>query len=867
MALDTYREKRSPDRTPEPFGAPAKTRQTDGGLYVVQKHAARQLHYDFRLEMEGVLRSWAIPKGPSMDPAQKHLAVMVEDHPLDYGGFEGVIPAGNYGAGAVIVWDRGTYRAVSPPGDVARSIRAGKVDIELHGFKLHGAFTMVRTRGMAKRGSSDKENWLLIKKRDEWARDEDLLATRPRSVLSGLTVEEMAASADLNAEMVREVEKLKPPKLASPPVPKSFPLNLARLHEEAFDGPAWLFEIKYDGVRALAIRDGGEVRLYGRSGSEITRRYPEVTLALNSLPFDRFVMDGEIGILDANGRASFQMLQRRISITDDAEINRLAIAQPATCLMFDLLAAGGYDLRGVPLEQRKSILARLLRGDAILRYCDHVVERGREFYEAAARAGLEGIVAKRRESKYAGQRTGDWLKIKCPRIGRFVIGGWTDPAGSRSGFGALLLGQYEDDAGLRFVGRAGTGFDSKLLTSISRRLKSIAAGEAPFRHPRAGEPTVPRGAHFCRPELVCEVRYGEWTDDGVLRHPAFLRIVEDADPQRCRLEYPGAEPEQQSQPSADEPRAESKPRAPARKAVSAQKTQRAFQITNPKKIFWPDEGYTKADLVDYYLTIAPWMLPYLKDRPVVLTRYPDGIKGKNFFQKDAPAFAPAWIRREKIYSHDTRRYISYFILESAEAIAYMANMGVIPIHIWSSRAPHLEHPDWLLFDIDSKESNTAKAIRVAHEIRAVLEEIGLRPSVKTSGQMGIHVLAGLEPHYTYEHARQFSELVAQAVVKRIPEHATLARPGSRQGRAYIDYLQLGQGKTIAAPFAVRPWPGAPVSAPLDWDELTPKLDPGKFNIKTMPGRMEQLGRDPFRDILQDRQHLEPSLKKLEKLLA
>jgi bifunctional non-homologous end joining protein LigD len=863
MALDIYHKKRSPERTPEPFGpAPRTRRQTDGGLYVVQKHAARRLHYDFRLEMEGVLRSWAVPKGPSMDPAQKHLAVMVEDHPLDYGGFEGSIPAGNYGAGAVILWDRGMYRAVSPPGDIARSIRDGKVDIELHGFKLHGAFTMVRTRGMAKGGSSDKENWLLIKKRDAWAGGEDPLAVRPRSVLSGLTIEEMAASAELNAEVVREVERLEPPRLNWPPNPKAFPLSLARLHQEPFDSAAWLFEIKYDGVRAIAIRDGGPVRLFGRSGSEITRRYPEVSQALDSLPFERFVMDGEITILDPDGRASFQMLQRRIGITDDAEINRLAIAQPATCFMFDLLSCAGYDLRGVPLERRKSILARLVRGDAILRYCDQVVERGREFYQAAAQAGVEGIVAKRRESKYAGRRTGDWLKIKCPRSGRFVIGGWTNAAGSRSGFGALLLGQYEDDDSLRFVGRVGTGFDNDLLTSLSRRLKSIAVERSPFRRSHAGEPVPPRGAHFCGPELVCKVRYVEWTGGGVLRHPAFVHLVEDADPSACRLEYPAAE----AAPAADPPRGGSKRPAPKAKAT-AQRNQRTFQITNPKKIFWPEEGYTKAELVEYYLTIAPWMLPYLKDRPVVLTRYPDGIKGKSFFQKDAPAFAPAWIRREKVYSRDSERWISYFILESAEAIAYMANLGVIPIHIWSSSVPHLERPDWLLFDIDSKESTTAKAIRVAHEVRAVLGEIGLRPCVKTSGQMGIHVLVGLATNYTYENARMFAELVARAVVMRIPEHATLARPGSRQGRAYIDYLQLGHGKTIAAPFAVRPWPGAPVSAPLEWEELTAKLDPRKFNIRTMPSRMERLGGDPFRDVLVDRQALEPSLKKLEKMLA
>jgi bifunctional non-homologous end joining protein LigD len=864
MALDTYREKRSPDRTPEPFGPPGASRRIDGGLFVIQKHSARRLHYDFRLEMEGVLRSWAVPKGPSLDPTQKHLAVMVEDHPLDYGSFEGVIPPGNYGAGSVIVWDRGCYRALSPPGDIARSIRDGKVDIELHGFKLHGAFTLVRTRGKPRqRGPSDKENWLLIKKRDEWISTDDLEIMRPRSVLSGLTVEEMAASGELAAEIDREAAQLKAPRLLVPPSVKSFPLTLARLHGEAFDSTAWLFEIKYDGVRAIAIRDGGEVRLYGRSGAEITTRYPEVTLAMNRLPFERFVVDGEIVVLDEFGKASFQMLQRRISIANATEIERLAIEQPATCYAFDLLSVAGYDLRGIALENRKGLLARMMRGDGILRYCDHVVEHGREFYALAVEAGLEGIIAKRRDSKYSGHRTGDWLKVKCPRLGRFVIGGWTDPAGSRSGFGALLLGQYEDDDRLRFVGRAGTGFDGGSLTSISRRIKSIAIDRSPFRPHRAGEPTVPRGAHFCRPELVCEVRYAEWTEGGVLRHPAFIRLLDDADPKECRLEYTPTEEEQRRR----KPQSPSTPRVTAGKDIAPERAQHTFQITHPEKIFWPEEGYTKGDLISYYLAVAHWMLPYLKDRPVVLTRYPDGFKGKSFYQKDAPSFAPSWIRREKIYSRDAHRWISYFILESVEAIAYMANMGVIPIHIWASRVPHLENPDWLLFDIDSKESTTVAAIRVANEVGAVLREIGMRPYIKTSGQMGIHAMVGLETNYTYKHARMFSELVARVVVKRMPEHATLARPGTRRGRAYIDYLQLGHGKTIAAPFAVRPWPGAPVSAPLTWDELKPNLDPRKFTIKTMPARMERLGQDPFLGVLQDRQRLEPPLKKLEQMLA
>ncbi len=873
--LRRYREKRSAERTPEPFGTgPLRAGPRGSGMFVVQKHAARALHYDFRLEMEGVLRSWAIPKGPSMNPADKRLAVMVEDHPIEYGDFEGAIPEGNYGAGSVIVWDRGQYSILDPPGgDAAQAVRDGKLDLEIRGYKLRGAFTLVRTRYAPRGGGSGKQQWLLIKKRDPFANDEGVTEKHPRSVLSGLTIEEMADSSALAQSILAEVAQLRAPRIAKGPSFDAFPLTLAKVANDPFDGDQWLFEIKYDGVRALAIRtasgaDRSHTRIFGRSGIEITARYPEVALAFDALPFDQFVIDGEIVALGDDGRPSFQLLQRRMHLNDAREARRLSLSLPVFDFVFDLLGLDGFDLRGVELETRKALLARLVRGEGPLRYSDHIVAHGRDFYAAAAEAKLEGILAKRRKSPYAGKRTGDWLKIKCPVTGRFVVGGYTDPEGARSHFGALLVGQYDDDGALRFVTRVGTGFSDATLRDLAAKMRSRARPTSPFRRPRAGEVALPRRVHFCEPELVCDVRYAEMTDEGGLRHPSFVGLVEGVDPRECRFEgraraiesAPIAQPDDGT--GGDSPTADDPP--PSGRLPNA----RSFTVTHPDKVFWPAEGYTKADLVAYYLAIAPWMLPYLKDRPVMMVRYPDGIGGKNFYQKDAPGFAPEWIRTEKIYSEDSKREIAYFVIESAEALGYVANLGTIPIHIWSSRIGHLERPDWLLFDLDPKGSTTEKAVGVARELAVVLRKLGLRPYCKTSGQMGLHVVVGLRLEYTYEQARSFSELVARLLVSRVPELATIDRNvASRKGRVYVDYLQLGHGKTIAAPFAVRPIPGAPVSAPIEIDQLTPDLDPLAFNIKTMPGRMKRLGRDPFAGALNDPQSLELALPALERELA
>ena len=847
-----------------------------GGIFVIQQHDARRMHFDFRMEMDGVLRSWAVPKGPALNPAEKRLAMMVEDHPLDYGDFEGIIPEGNYGAGSVIVWDRGTYTMTDPvTGTPAEAVDKGKIDFTLSGYKLHGSFTLVRTNPRNATRAGEKQQWLLIKKRDGFADTEDVLEKHPRSVLSGLTVAEMEDSSRVARVLTETLAKLKAPRLKQKLELRSFPLMLAKLTEHQVDGDKWLFELKYDGVRALAIRDGEHTRLFARSGREITARYPEVTLAFNSLPFERFVMDGEIVALDEKGHPSFQLLQRRMHVDDRHQVARLSFSVPVHLMLFDILAFDDFDLRDLPLEQRKDLLSQLIRGDGPLRYCEHVVGHGEAFYEEVAKAGLEGIIVKRRDAPYRGTRSGDWLKIKCPLVRNFVIGGYTNPEGTRTHFGALLMGMYDDNGELRFMDKVGTGFNRAMLEKIHGLLEPLKRSSSPFRKPKPEEPTPPRDAHFTEPKLVCEVRFGEFTNHGGVRHASFLRLMSDVDPHDCRFEMID---ESESSSIATDGEDLSEPGSAIREAAaptgpdgSNQKQaddSRKVVTTHPEKIFWPKEGYTKGEMVDYYRAISKWMLPYLADRPVMLTRFPDGIAGKSFYQKDAPAFAPRWLRLEKIYSEDADREISYFIIDSEEALAYVANLAAITIHIWSSRTVHLERPDWLLFDIDPKGSTTPNAVIVANEVAKTLRDLGMRPYLKTSGQMGLHVVVGLKPKYTYEQAKMFSELVGRLVVAKIPEVATLNRnPSTRKGKVYIDYLQLGHGKTIAAPFSLRAQDGAPASAPLKWTEARTDLDPREFNIKTLPERMKRLGSDPFLGALTDQMTLEEALPVLEKEVA
>ena len=824
--LEAYRKKRDPDRTPEPFGrgvAPAGPPR-----FVVQQHSARNMHFDLRLEMEGVLKSWAVPKGPSVRAEEKRLAVHVEDHPMEYANFEGVIPAGNYGAGSVIVWDRGTYGSFKPE-DLREQYVRGKLELELFGHKLAGRWTLVRM-------SKSEKDWLLLKKLDGAAADVDALERWPRSVICGLTVEEMRDVDAWLAGLREHVAALGAPRgdLRAAKVEHM----LATLVERPFSRAGWVFEIKYDGVRVVAEKRGEEVRMFGRSGEDITARYPEIADALRAHVVEQCVLDGEIVAFDASGRPSFGKLQKRMLLTKPRDIAAAMARVPVRAVLFDCLALEGHDLRALPLLARKDCLARILPPAGIVQASEHIDEQGEPFYEAASEMGLEGIVGKRADSRYVGKRSADWVKLKCQKRQEFVIGGYTDPKGGGH-FGALHVGVYADGA-LRHVTRVGGGVAGALHDELWRELQSLVRTDSPF-----GE-SGPKGRdnHWVEPRLVCEVRFTEWTADGGLRHPILIGLRTDRKPDDVRREDGTDDTADVVTPGASDGGAV---------AIGAERTPepepREVRLSNLKKAFWPADGYTKGDLVGYYDAVAPLMLPYLRDRPAVLTRYPDGIGGKSFFQKDAPVYVPDWMRTETVYAKDTERDISFFVIDDAESLRYVANMGTIPIHMWSARAGSLERPDWLVIDFDPKGAPFAHVVEMALVLRRLLDDLGLPGYPKTSGATGLHVLIPLGRRYTHEESKTFARLLATMVQHEKPDISTLARPlHARAGKVYVDWGQNGHGVTIVAPYSLRPLPGAPASCPLLWSEVNGKLDPAHFNLRSLPKRFASMT-DPLAPVL------------------
>jgi len=861
-SLETYRRKRDPERTLEPFGAGAPVPALDapaapvsvasGGpvaRFVVQQHWARNLHCDLRLELEGVLKSWAVPKGPSVRAEEKRLAVHVEDHPLEYANFEGVIPAGNYGAGSVIVWDRGTYGSFKPE-DIREQYARGKLELELFGHKLGGRWTLVRM-------SKSEKDWLLLKKVDGAASDQDALARWPRSVISGLTVQEMRDAPAWLAGVRDLVAGLGAPRgdLRADRVQHM----LATLAETPFSRAGWVFEIKYDGVRVIAERRGEEVRMLGRSGEDITARYPEIAAALRGLAVEQCVLDGEIVAYDASGRPSFGRLQKRMLLSRPRDIAAAMARVPVRAVFFDCLALEGHDLRKLGLLERKECLARILPPAGVVQAGDHVVEHGEAFFEAASEMGLEGIIAKRAGSPYIGRRTSDWVKIKCQRRQEFVIGGYTEPRGGARHFGALHVGVYEGGQ-LRHVTRVGSGFDGAMQDALWKQLQPLRRTESPFTTGPAG-----RGNFWVEPRLVCEVRFTEWTSDGGLRHPIFIGLRTDRKPEEVVREgEPDAALDADETPvdladagsdagdEADTGGAAGAPgvsAGPRGRGASADAEPREVRLSNLRKVFWPDEGYTKGDLIAYYDAVAPLMLPYLRDRPVVLTRYPDGIKGKSFFQKDAPVFVPDWMRTESVYSKESDREIRFFVLDDAESLRYVANLGTIPIHMWSARSGTLERPDWLVLDLDPKGAPFTHVIEVARALHQLLEELELPSYPKTSGQAGLHILLPLGRRYTHEECKTFARVLATLVLQAKPEISTMARPlHARGGKVYIDWGQNGHGVTIVAPYSLRPIPGAPASCPLQWSEVNGRLDPARFTMRTLLARFEKMD-DPLTGVM------------------
>jgi bifunctional non-homologous end joining protein LigD len=840
--LEAYRAKRTGGSTPEPMASTAAAGRGPR-MFVIHQHDATRMHWDLRLEIDGVLCSWAVPKEPSMDPEDKRLAVKVENHPLEYVHFEAVIPDGNYGAGPMIAWDRGLFR---PLIDAAQGLLDGEIKFELYGYKLRGAFTLVHT-GKGRRGRQSgrgSNDWLLIKKRDE-AAEAHLAGGRPlseASVLSGLTIDELAAGGPHHREVVAELAALGVPQRAI--ALASLELMLCHTADAAFSSDDWVFELKYDGFRMASAGGAGRATLRYRSGQDPTDRFPELTSALRALPIPDLVLDGEIVMLDAEGKPDFHRLAARAQIHRTSELLRAALATPVTYMVFDLLGAAGYDLRGLPLLVRKSLLARILPALGPLKLAEHIPSQGEALLAQVVARGLEGVVAKRADSTYRPTRSRDWLKIKRDPEGDFAVCGYTAPKNTRAGFGALHLCVRVDDRWL-WAGKVGSGFDDQLLTALRAELDAKPTWKPTFPRPE-GVTDV----RWIEPELVVQVRYREWVTGSMLRFPVFLRLRRDKRAAECAMvvRHTGEE----------EP--------PAAPALEVDQPVRELRLSNLNKVFWKAENITKGELIDYYRSIAPHILPYLLDRPTVLSRYPDGIDGEMFYQKDTPDWVPPWLRTTTLWSEHSQREIHYLLVDDADGLAFVANMGSIPVHAWASRIAHLENPDWTIVDLDPKNAPREHVVPLALAIHKLCEAAGIPNYVKTSGQTGLHVLIPLGGQCTFDQARTLAYLIGLLIERQHPDMATTARnPAARHGRVYLDWGQNAHGQLLVAPFSVRPVGGAPVSMPLTWDEVVPGLDAKQFHLRNALDRVSRWSSDPCAPILTERPDLAAALSRLEDL--
>ena len=831
------------------------------------------MHFDVRLEHRGVLLSWAVPRGPSLDPAHKRLAVQTEDHPLDYGEFEGIIPSG-YGMGTVMLWDVGTFEWTRETAtDVEASFRKGDIKFRVHGTKIAGEFALVRIgeRGRRYGGSSEAEkNYLLIKKRDEAvvpgfeALDHDV------SVKTGRSLEQIAADGGGDPRAARRAARhaVRPaptPPTAPPPAEShlEWAPMLATPADQPFSRPGWLFELKYDGVRALAHLEGGRVRLVSRHQRDETARYPELTGLGAAVAARSAVLDGEIVAMDEHGRPSFERLQSRINLSRTADIRRAMREVAVTFVAFDVLAVDGRDLRGTDLRIRKKTLRDIIADHGSVLFADHVDTEGERLFEAVRGQGLEGIVAKRATSGYqSGVRSADWLKVKAWLTQSCVIIGYTAGRGRRSGNLGALVTAVSDGGRLVHCGQVGTGFSDRVVADLRSALDERLVPACPLRV----APMVADAVTWVRPELVCEVRHAGWTQAGVLRHPAFLGLRPELNPDDCRREIavPTTTVIDRGR-SADGVASSTGSESSITEALAVLRTMpaagrwtvagRTLSLTNLDKVLWPDDGLTKRDLIAYYVSMATVIIPYLRDRPLSLQVFPDGIAGKSFWRKDKPSHAPEWIRSWTYEGEDATK--TYIVADEVATLGWVANAGVIDIHPWHSRVDSPHCPDWAVFDLDPFPPATfADVVDVALLVKAALDHYGLQGQIKTTGQTGLQVYVAIERGPDYSQVRSWVEEVARAIGQTRPDIISWEWAVARRaGRIRIDYTQNIINKTLAAPYSLRPHAGAPVSAPIGWDELRrPDLRPDGWNIRTIGARLEAVG-DLFAGVLDVHQRL------------
>jgi bifunctional non-homologous end joining protein LigD len=863
--LAEYRQKRRFAETPEPRGKAAHKGEK---IFVIQKHAATRLHYDLRLEVGGVLKSWAVPKGPSLNPADKRLAIQVEDHPFEYRKFEGTIPAGNYGAGEVIIWDQGTYE---PEGSAsaAEQIERGELKFRLHGQKLNGSFVLVRLRR-----STGKNEWLLIKHKDSDADPLWNVEEHSESVVSGRSL------GNKNRKSL-EREKAAPPPAELPgaqsaPMPDEVSVTLAKLGDKPFSDPHWLFEIKWDGIRTIAFIENGKVRLSARSKRDVTGEYPEFQDLAKHVRAGTAILDGEIVTLDANGRSDFQKLQNRFGVSKPSQ--KLIQSVPLTYYVFDLLYCNGFDLRKSPLLQRKELLRAVLLADERVRYSEHHLEKGKELFEAAKEQGLEGIVGKQIESPYTGNRTPLWIKLKIVNELDAAILGWTAPRRTRQYFGALVLGLY-DRKELKFIGSVGTGFDQKTQEEILGQLEKLKVQRSPLREP----PKLREHVEWVRPSLVARVKFTNWTDDNHLRAPVYLSLRKDRSPEDCTFSAarPAHVSHRESVPAPSPPKTPKPHPSPTTgdaKEIAEGKSEslrleidgRTLNFTHLNKIYFPESNVRKRDLIAYYYRMADHILPFLKDRPLVMRRYPNGIEQQSFFQKEAPESIPDWIPRAVVHSEERGGDMDYVMANGRPALLFLTNLGCIDHNPWSSRADAQDNPDYVFFDLDPTPTTPfSTVLRVARAIYKVLNSAHLNCFMKTSGATGFHIFVPLGPIYKYEQTRTFAEIIGQLVAAELPQDTTVERSIRKRpsGRVLLDALQNARGKPLAAVYSVRAHPGATVSTPVTADELlTGKIDPDAWNIRTVEQRLTKTG-DLWKDFWNTRQTLDKALEVLSQQLS
>jgi bifunctional non-homologous end joining protein LigD len=842
-ALKTYREKRNFDVTPEPQagGVPNEAERA----FVIQKHWATRLHYDLRLELEGTMKSWAVPKGPSFDPADKRMAVHVENHPISYNTFEGTIPPGQYGAGKVIVWDKGVWLPLEDP---HKGYRDGKLKFELRGHKLHGQWTLVRIKN---RADERQEPWLLIKEKDSYARpstEYSVVDEMPDSVKHLADRPEPPAAAARPGSTKADMAAGPPPEARRAPLPAALSPQLATLVDSPpKDADHWIYEIKFDGYRMLTRAEGGEVKLVTRNGNDWTARLPQLARALKSMELPDGWYDGEIIMPGDRLPADFQALQGAFDTQRTGHI---------VYYLFDIPYCAGYDLREVPLLERRAVLQQVVerKPHEKVRFSAVFDAKPEEVMESACRLGLEGIIAKRKNSAYVPRRSSDWVKLKCGLRQEFVIGGYTDPQGSRTGIGSLLLGVHDKGGSLRYAGNVGTGFNEETLRDLRKRLEAIAAGSSPF----ASDAGTPRNAHWVKPELVCEVAFGEWTREGRIRHSVFHGLRADKPPRSITREEPrhGA--------PVDKPAKGAKTVTPARKNPAdapAVELPSSLRVSNPDRVIDAASGITKIGLVRYYALVAPLMMEHLKGRPVALVRAPTGIGGELFFQKHAERYQMPGI--EQLDPAFYPGHPPLLEVATARGLLSAAQMNVIEFHTWNAVKSAIGKPDRMTFDLDPGEGVKWLQVQEAAQlVGGFLTELGLAPFLKTSGGKGLHVVVPIRKQHDWDTVKDFSQAIVQHLARAIPQRF-VAKSGAanRVGKIFIDYLRNGFGATTVSAWSARSRPGLGISVPVRWEELQHLKGGDHWTVGAVHTRLDQ-GNTPWDDYEAGRKGLAAAMKAL-----